>query len=262
VVAVRRGKHHGGGGWTWRLGGVVLCAFFACGYLSGLGTPRSAYARRLLDTFKRYKLKASEEAALVRQLPLNRRGAQPARDQFAGAVAMVERRDGFYALFGSGELRGPVSASAEDNLPIISGAALEAADSSQLVEYASVLVRAEAILSELISEMQLGSDGETRLFLDDSRIQVVLDLDRAPLELERAAVVLRRWRGREADVVSLDMTTPGQAVVRLRTHPAQLVAGAKVAKPATAAKPAQSTGPARARAEAKARLAAQEASLR
>jgi cell division protein FtsQ len=258
AVAVRRRRHHGGGGWTWRLGGLALCLFFAFGYLSGLGTPRTAYARRALDIFKRYKLKLFEQAALVRQLPLGSSGSQPERNQFAGAIAMVERRDGFYALFGTGELRGPVSASAEDNLPIISGAPLEAADSNELVEYASVLVRSEAILSELISEMQIGSGGETRLFLDDSRIEVVLDLDRAPLELEHAALVLRRWRGREAEVASLDMTTPGQAVMRLRADPAQAVVRAKVA-----AKHAHSTGLGRVRVEARARLAAaQEASLR
>jgi hypothetical protein len=44
---------------------------------------------------------------------------------------------------------------------------------------------------------------------------LVIDLDRAPIELQRAVVVRRKWRNRESLIAGLDMTTPDQAVVRL-----------------------------------------------
>ncbi len=68
----------------------------------------------------------------------------------------------------------------------------------------------------MVSEMRLDGDGEASLFLDRSRTQVVLDLGQMPLELDRAGTVLKRWHGHESAIASLDMTTPGQAVMRLR----------------------------------------------
>ena len=38
-----------------------------------------------------------------------------------GAIAIVERRDGFYELFSGGELRGPVSPGKQGDLPVLSG---------------------------------------------------------------------------------------------------------------------------------------------
>src|ERR1700674_2520035 len=70
----------------------------------------------------------------------------------------------------------------------------------------------------MVSELRLEDDREASLFLDRSRTEVALDLDHASLELARASRVLRRWRGREAEIASLDMTTPGQAVMRLRSN--------------------------------------------
>jgi hypothetical protein len=135
---------------------------------------------------------------------------------------MVERRDGFYRLFESGEIRGPVSADAEDNLPIISGEPIAGAGTEQMVDYAIVLVRAEGELSEMISEIRLDADGRAALFLDRSRTEILLDFDRAPLEITRAAAVLQRWRGHEAQIAALDMTIPGEAVLRLRARPPAL----------------------------------------
>jgi hypothetical protein len=215
VVVVRRKASSIASGWSWRLAGLALCAFFGLGFFSGaVGGHNSPVVQRTLDAFKAYKHGFLRTAALVRE---GRYAQRPsAAHVFPGAVALVEREDGLYALFASGAVLGPLSPRATDNLPIISGAALESAGAEQMVEYASVIVRAEAELSELISEMHLGSDGEASLFLDGSRTEIVLDVDHAALELERAAMVLERWHEREAEIAVLDMTVPGQAVIRRR----------------------------------------------
>jgi hypothetical protein len=132
------------------------------------------------------------------------------------AVALVERKDGFYALRSTGELRGPVSAELENDLPILSGPALERARPRQLLEDAGALVRAEAALGELISEMSVAEDGTASLYLERSRTELSFDLANAAPELERATYLLRRWRGHRDLIAALDMTTPGQAVMRLR----------------------------------------------
>lgn len=227
---VRRKRSSGVTGWSWRLAGLALCAFFGLGFLSGLGVPKTGFALRTLSALGEYRQRLLEQAALVRRLSVRQGQSGSEIGKFSGAVAVVERGDGFYELFASGELRGPVSVSADDNLPIISGASLEAARAEQLVEYASVLVRAEAKLSELISEMRLDRDDQASLFLDRSQTEVVLDLYQAPLELDRAASVLRCWRGREAEVASLDMTAPGQAVLRLRKIPVTITKRARTIK--------------------------------
>ncbi len=239
----RKKVKHSGAGWSWRLGGLALIAFFTLGYLSGLRAPRTAFARRVLGACDHYRARVLDAAALVRHLPTPRARRSFHAGDLTGSVAMVERSDGFYTLSESGELRGPVSSGAEDNLPIMSGAPLETASARALIDYASVLVRAEAQLSQLISEMRLAGDGEASLFLDRSRTELVLDLDRAAFELPRAARVLQRWRGREAEIATLDMTTPGQAVMRLRPAPissAKRRTPEKVGKLALAKVPARS----------------------
>jgi flagellar hook-basal body complex protein FliE len=136
-------------------------------------------------------------------------------DMREGAIAIVERHDGFYELFAGGELRGPVSPGKQGDLPVISGAAAESARGDQMVDYAEVLIRAETQLSEIISEMQVAEDGTGSLFLEREQTEVVIDLDRAPAELQRAIEVRAQWQGRENLIAALDLTTPGQAVVRL-----------------------------------------------
>jgi hypothetical protein len=230
VVVARRKRKNGGIsgsvgrgigkslGWTGRLLGVALCAFYALGYFSGLRAQNKGFAHRTFQAYDQYRLRLREEATLFRRLPIW--NPDPPREAFedaaaGNAVAVVERPDGFYMLSESGELRGPVRAGADDSLPIISGAPLDHVSPGDLVEYARALVRAEAELA-LVSEMRLDGDGEASLFLDRSRTQVVLDLGQMPLELDRAATVLKRWHGHESAIASLDMTTPGQAVMRLR----------------------------------------------
>jgi hypothetical protein len=80
-----------------------------------------------------------------------------------------------------------------------------------------LLVRAEAQLSSLVSEMRVDNDGTAAFFLDRERMAVVVDLDQESAELRYALTVLKQWQGRERLIAMLDMTTPGMAIVRLKT---------------------------------------------
>jgi len=142
-----------------------------------------------------------------------------ARPPTGDPVALVAHRDGFYALFAEGELRGPTEPSHAGDLPILSGAAAQTAGAADLVRYAAALVRSEAALSGLVSEMRVERDGTVSMFLDRSRTELRVDLDDTAAELRRAAQVLGQWRGHEQMIAMLDMTTPGQAVMRLRGSP-------------------------------------------
>ena len=70
-------------------------------------------------------------------------------------------------------------------------------------------------MSEIISEMRINDDATASLFLERERTEVVIDLDRATTEIQRAIKVRQQWQGRENLIAALDLTTPGQAVVRL-----------------------------------------------
>jgi len=226
-------------GWSARMGGLVVCAFFALGVMTGFSTTGRAVALRasaslsiyrdqILDSLAPARTTAASYYAVLtewagragiyrRQLNEPGAAAISAGDMRDGAIAMVERHDGFYELFRGGELRGPVSPDKQGDLPVLSGDALESAHGTQMVDYASELVRAETQLSEIISEMHVGDDGTASLFLERERTEVVIDLDRATQELERAIKVRRQWNGRESLIAALDLTTPGLAVVRLHT---------------------------------------------
>jgi hypothetical protein len=213
-MAVRKKKTQSVSDWSWRLAGVVLCAFFGLGMLAGLGVARRssvlAVPSRLLEYGSRLLKGIS---------PLSRAAlAQPQlfpSSHHGFAVAMLERKDGFYALSSTGELRGPVSAQAEDDLPILTGAVLENARPAELLEYAETLVRAEAALGELVSEMSVAEDSTAALYLERSRTEIDLDLANSAPELEHASFLLRSWRGHRDHIAALDMTMPGQAVMRL-----------------------------------------------
>jgi hypothetical protein len=207
-------------GWSSKALGLVLCAFFVLGMATGLsraGRTLAARARLTLvsyctevaATFAQWRGRTTESAMLA-PLPRSAPG---------DAVVLVERRDGFYALFAEAELRGPVEPSRAGDLPILSGAAVQTADAPDLVRYAAALVRSEVALSGLVSEMRLDGDGTVSLFFDRSHTELRVDLDDAPAQIKRAREVLGQWRGHErlaAMVEMIDMTTPGQAVMRLR----------------------------------------------
>ena len=219
------------------MGGLVVCAFFALGVMTGFSTTGRVVTLRASATLATYRDRIIDSVAPARAAAANysavlvewaaragiyHRGmngsdaeAISAGDLRDGAVAIVERRDGFYELFRGGEIRGPVSPDKQGDLPVLSGPALDNARGSQMVAYAAVLVRAEAQLSEIISEMSVSDDGTASLFLECERTEVVIDLDRATTELQHAIKVRRQWRGRENLIAALDLTTPGLAVVRL-----------------------------------------------
>jgi len=204
-------------GWSSKALGLVLCAFFVFGMATGLSQAGRALAARARVRLAAYWAGAAAtfaqwrdhttESAMFAPLP------RTAPDH---AIALVERHDGFYALLGKGELRGPVQASRAGDLPILSGAAVQTAGARGLVRYAAILVRSEVALSGLVSEMRVNDDGTVALFFDRSHTELRMDLDDAPAQLRRAAEVLGQWRGHEQLVAMVDMTTPGQAVMRLR----------------------------------------------
>jgi hypothetical protein len=191
--------------WGWRLSGVVLCAFFALGLYAGLSVANRA---RSSDPSHHF-------AGILARLHLKPSRILPQRSA-DGAVAVVERSDGFYSLLANGELRGPLSAQAVNDLPIISGPGLDSIGGSEMLDYAELVVRAEATLSELVSEVRIGSDGIATLYLERSHTDLIVDLDHSTEELAHAAAVMNRWHANLRLVTGLDMTTPGEAVVRLR----------------------------------------------
>jgi hypothetical protein len=212
--------------------GLVLCAFFILGVMTGFSSRGreatlrisrffSSFAAHLSQTVAHRDGAVADFGSALRSLGIdNGLGSRPAGGQVAaagqdGAIAMVERGPDFYSLYATGELRGPVSPGAQDDLPILSGPGAQDARGAALVDWTAVLVRSEADLSHLISEMSIGDDGTAALYLDQTRTEILIDVDNAPLEVARAAEVLRRWRGRERMIEAIDVTTPGQAVVRL-----------------------------------------------
>jgi hypothetical protein len=204
-------------GWSSKALGLVLCAFFVFGMVTGLSPAGRAFAARARATFASCWAQAAATFAQWRDRTTESAMLAPLPRPAPGdAVALVERHDGFYALFGDGELRGPIQAARAGDLPILSGAAAETGRAPDLVRYAGALVRAEVALSGLVSEMRLYRDGTASLFFDRSHTELRIDLDGAPAQLRRATEVLGQWRGHEQQVALLDMTTPGQAVMRLR----------------------------------------------
>lgn len=219
------------------MGGLVLCAFFALGVMTGFSTTGrtitlrasatlGSYQNQIMDSLATARAAAASRSAILAEWAgragIYRRAshgpgaaALALGDMREGAIAIVERRDGFYELFSGGELRGPVSPGKQGDLPVLSGAALDNARGTQMVDYAALLVRAETQLSEIISEMRINDDATASLFLERKRTEVVIDLDRATTEIERAIKVRRQWQGRENLIAALDLTTPGQVVVRL-----------------------------------------------
>ncbi|MGH7906728.1 MAG: hypothetical protein ACREP6_08880 [Candidatus Binataceae bacterium] len=203
--------------WGWRLGGLVLCVFFALGMAAGVSVPGRSLAARV-----RSSLESARARIFAGSDSLFHPGDEPLEhvtgraSSHNGAVAIVERWNGFYALAEQGGLRGPISPEALGDLPVLSGPAIQSARVDQLLDFASVLVRAEAALSVLVSEMRVDNDGIATLFLEGSHTQLAIDADLAPLELRRASEVLKRWRGHDQLVAALDMTTPGEAIMRIR----------------------------------------------
>jgi len=216
VAVAKRRKTSEVTSWGWRLGGVLLAAFFALGMMAGVSPAGRALEARLSASLGGLRGQALEILAPViffwRGVP-----AAPLRYGAPGAIAIVERRDGFYALSQRTGLAGPISPQAQGDLPVLSGAGVQNAAVHELMRYASILVRAEATLSAIISEMRVDEESETAtFFLARTQTRLTIDLESVPLELERARELLARWQDHQRLVAGLDLTTPGQAVMELR----------------------------------------------
>jgi hypothetical protein len=214
AVAKRKKRRKSGSQWGWRLAGIILCAFFALGVMTGLSRPGRTFALRL-ESLLNFKQQLNHSALLPGGYSGERRAGSIAPNQ-GSAVALVERADGFYVLEAQGSLHGPVMPAQAGDLPVISGIGAANANGMRLLRYAGVLVRAEAELSGLVSEIRVGADDTATLFLERPHAAVVVDLDDSDFELLRAAKVMRLWNGHEDVIDAVDLTTPGQAVVRLR----------------------------------------------
>lgn len=216
MAAAKKKKRKGGAGWSWRLAGIALCAFFALGVITGLSQSGRIFAIRV-ETLVNL-LPYHGRSDLVPTSYVAERGtAAPAQMRGGdGALVLVERGDGFYTIDAQGELRGPVSPARQGDLPVLSGSGVRNARAPQLLEYAAVLVRAEAGLSEMVSEMHVGGDGSATLYLDHPSVAIALELDDTGNEIAHAARVLSLWRDHRELIEVIDLTTPGQAVVRLK----------------------------------------------
>ena len=238
AVVAKKKKTKKGAGWSWRLAGLALCAFFVLGVVTGLSRAGRLFALRLESIFPQWSRPG--RSAMLSFDATN--AAVPAvavapRIKPISSVALVERPDGFYTLDADGELRGPVSPAMQGDLPVLSGADVQNAPPTRLLDYAATLVRGEAALSERISEMHTDGDGTGTFFLDNPRLPIIIAFDDASLEFARSAQMLRLWRKHQDLIAVLDMTVSGQAIIRLKPgalENAKNTAGVRKSAPAVA----------------------------
>lgn len=224
VAAVKRKKSKTGSGWSWRLAGIALCAFFLLGVITGLSQSGRLLARRIEALLQRLPysgrsqlIPAAYQAFFFKeQTPDNVHQLSVAAAPRArtDAIALAKLSEGFYQIDSQGGLFGPVSLANTPDLPILSGSGLEHAPASQLLEYAGDAIRAEAVLELLVSEMQVMAQGEIRLYLDQPHLTIVLTPNGFSQQLSLAAKVLKICHQHQELIQMIDMTVPGQAIVR------------------------------------------------
>src|ERR1700683_5031316 len=168
AVAAARKKKESASGWSPRLAGVLLCAFFVLGVMTGFSEAGRRVALRAKNLFQswadrtlaklgpfRHAADAVDESIAPLAVVLKLKQATPepvmpgevevARARTAtDPIAIGERHAAFYALLAGGEIRGPVSPAQQPDLPIMSGPGVETAMASDLLADAAHLVRAEA----------------------------------------------------------------------------------------------------------------------
>ncbi len=244
-------------GWQPRTAGAVICAFFVLGVMTGFSTTGHQITLRAVSSVTDFidsiasTMHPTSDALLRSSAEIRDRlrdskfleaatrllGRAPIVKLTATEtppIAMVRRGKDFYALAGDGELTGPIDPRTQVDLPILSGA-IDDASRVQMIAYADALVRAETILSQLISELRVHEDGTATLCLERERTELTIDLGNVPHELARSIEVMKQLSGREQMVAALDMTMPGEAIVRLRGGAAlvakkpQLMASAAIA---------------------------------
>jgi hypothetical protein len=224
VAGPKKKKSKPASGWSWRLAGIALCAFFALGVITGLSQSGRVLAQRIAALLDRLphsgrseQIPAPHHVLLFEHPPgagFERSPAAMTGHAPSEAIALLERPNGFFQIDSNGGLRGPVSSAGGANLPVLSGSGVQNAPASQLVGYAGRLIRAEAVLSAIVSEMSVTSSGEMRLFLDRPHLVIALASGEFPLQLVRAARVLEVWREHRELTGMLDMTIPSEAIVR------------------------------------------------
>ena len=220
AAGAKKKRRKSGSGWSWRLAGIALCAFFALGVLTGLSESGRTLAHRLAAILQRLPHSSRSELIPAAYRPFFNK--QPAVKPFSWystssrieAIALAEHPDGFYQVDSEGGLLGPVSPAEAADVPVLGGREIEHASAAQLLEYTSELIRAEAVLSARISEMYVTSNGEIRFYLDRPHIVIVLERADWGLQLARASKVLSVWRGRRQLIGMIDMTVPDEAIVR------------------------------------------------
>jgi Cell division protein FtsQ len=232
VAGSRKKKSKTGSGWSWRLAGIALCAFFALGVITGLSQSGRLLARRieallqsLPHTSRSQLIPTAYHAFFSKEstaTDFGRSGVKSILTQRSEAVALAEHPDGFYQIDSEGSLLGPLSPSDTPDLPILSGSEVEHSSAAQLLDYAGELIRAETVLAAIISEMRVTANGKIRLYLDRHQLVIVLAPARFPLQLARAARVLDVWRRQRGLVAVIDMTIAGEAIVSLKADAARL----------------------------------------
>ena len=210
----KRRKSAPSGQWGFRLAGIVLCAFFVLGLITGLSGPGHQLALRihaLLTLWPHHSGSAliPDGFAGVPEAPSFRGDENP--------VALVRRDGGFCLLDAAGDLRGPIVPEAQPDLPILSGDGVADADPLTLLRDSAILVRAEAGLNRVVSEMAVAPDDTATLFLEHPQTSVVIDMNRDAAEIRRAARILGMWRDHEQMLAAIDLMGPNEAVVRLHT---------------------------------------------
>jgi hypothetical protein len=200
--------------WGFRLAGIVLCAFFVLGLITGLSRPGHELALRMRALAALWPHHSG--SALIPDGFTALPGTTPSNNGNDNAVALVRRNGGFYLLDSAGDLRGPIAPEAQPDLPILSGPAVANADTAELMRDAAVMVRAEAGLNHLVSEMAAASDGTATLFLDHPRVAVTIDVNRGAVGIQRAVRMLHLWQGHQQMLAAIDLTAPDEAIVRLR----------------------------------------------
>jgi hypothetical protein len=234
-VARRSGEKTG---WQPRTAGVVICAFFVLGVMTGFSTTGHQITMRAVSSVTAFT--DSIAATMHPASDAMMRSSSAIRDRLRDSkfldaairllgrapivkltetetppIAMVRRGNDFYSLAEDGGLTGPIDPRTQVDLPILSGS-IDDASRVQMIAYAGVLVRAETILSQLVSEMRVHDDGTATLCLERERTELTIDLDNVPRELARSIDVMKQLSGREQMIAALDMTMPGEAIVKLR----------------------------------------------
>ena len=235
AVGAKKKRGKSSSGWSWRLAGIALCAFFVLGVITGLSESGRLLAHRIEALFER--LPHSNRSELI---PAIYRGflfkapavqeLRPSLPSAGEAIALAEREDGFYQIDRDGRLSGPIPPAGAADLPVLSGADIEHASAAQLLEYVGELIRAEAALAAIVSEMRVTSSGEVHLYLDQPHVVIALSRAGLPLQLARAGKVLALWREHASVVGMIDMTVPDEAIIRPRVESPQRLDAANASR--------------------------------